>query len=241
MEIRNDFQENDDNAPKLVESKKKQPAITGPMKVLFLDDNVPHPNFFSAIHLFAKQFVANNMQNTFNTVLDIHNGKPTECVGSGGCYATYFSILQCKEQDVEKVVSAINDADVIVCGKLSENILGFNFGLDTNVGPFAEAIAERVRNGFKNVIRYCSKGDVVNYLTGFEELPPIIEQDQHSYEEIFKLIKSMQPKQPKQPKRKRSKSAEISITAILALLGLEYGFSESSSPETSRRTGHLLK
>ncbi len=26
MEIRNDFQKNDDNAPKLVESKKKQPA-----------------------------------------------------------------------------------------------------------------------------------------------------------------------------------------------------------------------
>ena len=240
MEVRNDFQENDDNAPKLVESKKKQPAITGPIKVLFLDDDKPFSKLLpSNINWFAKFFVANEMQAPVYTMIDI-DGVPAECAGSNGSYATYFSIPLCKnEQNIREVVSAINDADVIVCGKLSENILGFNFGLDTNVGPFAEAIAERVRNGFKNVIRYCSKGDVVNYLTGFEELHPIIEQGQYSYEEIFKLIKSMQPKQPK--RKFRSKSAEISIAAILALLGLGYGFSESSSPETSRRTGHLLK
>ena len=227
MEIHNDFQKNGDNAPKLVESKKKQPAITGPMKVLFLDDNVPCPSFFSAIHLFAKRFVANNMQNTFDTVLDIDNGKPTECVGSGGCYATYFSIPLCKsEQDIKKVVSAISDTDVIVCGRLSGNILGFNFSPNAELGPVADAIAERVYGGFGNVIRYNSEGDLSNYIECFEKLPPIVERNQLAYEKIFELAKEMQPK------RNFIQNHEIESSIVLAiLLGLGYQvFKDSEGP-----------
>ena len=230
MEIRNDFQENDDNAPKLVESKKKQPAITGPIKVLFLDDDKPFSKLLpSNINWFAKFFVANEMQDPVYTMIDI-DGVPAKCAGSNGSYATYFSIPLCKdEQNIREVVSAINDADVIVCGKLSENILGFNFGLDTNVGPFAKAIEERVKNGFKNVIRYYSKGDVDDYLTGFKGLPSIIEADQYSYEKIFKLIKEMQPK------RNFIQNHKVESSIILAmLLGLGYKLSENGSPETSR-------
>lgn len=77
------------------------------------------------------------------------NGTPTECIGSGGSYATYFNIPLCKnEQDLAKVISAISDTDVIVCGRLSGPVLNFNF-INTSLGPFVEAIAKRVSNGFR--------------------------------------------------------------------------------------------
>ncbi len=165
------------------------------MKVLFLDNSEPFLcSVLSDIHWFARFFVANKMLAPFYTRVNL-DGAPTECVGSDGSYATYFSIPKCKSrQDIKEVVSAINDADVIVCGRLSGNIFGVNFSLNTKFGSFAEAVAKRVSNGFKNVIRYNSEEDLSGYLGCFKELPPVIERGQQSYDEIFKLIKQMQPK-----------------------------------------------
>ena len=228
MEIHNDFQENGDNAPKLVASKKNQPAITGPIKVLFLDDHVPFLSLFSNIHLFAKMFVANKMQDSVFTPINL-DGAPTECIGSGGSYATYFSIPECKsEQDVQKVVSAINNADVIVCGGLSGNVLGFNFGLNTKLGSFAEAVAKRVSNGFKNIIRYNSKEDLSNCLECFKELPPIVERGQNAYGKIFELIKQMQPK------RNFIQNHKIeSVVTVGVIVGLCYEYFSGDSKNSS--------
>lgn len=105
MEEINYDQENDNEKLNLVEiEKEKKPAITGPVKVLFLDDCKPFSPFPSSIHLFAKLFVANKMQAPFYTMIDL-DGTSTECIGSGGAYAAYFSIPLCISYNIFKPIS----------------------------------------------------------------------------------------------------------------------------------------
>ena len=184
------YDQKNNNKPQLVKIQENT------FNVLFLDDCRPFGPFPSSIHYLAREFVANKMMSSVRTPVDHIYGSPVKCIGSD-CYVIYFSMPECK--DKQKVVSAINNADVIVCDRLSGN----------NISRlFAEAIARRVSNGFKNVIRYNSKGDLSNYTECFKklpiclkELPPIVDHGQHDDQRIFELIKGMQLKKNEAQKK----------------------------------------